>query len=405
MPDPVTLENVLSHLIEESGIPDATLVNIVNERVGRPLLTRRNLQNWKTGLSKKPRTWQPFVGLAIGLRLLRKEANQLLQAASQPSLTELFPIAQEVDQELLQIWEAVEQERQQEVLQEIAQDSVVQEKPSSIRHFLGREDEIDKLIANLKPGKVVALSGAGGVGKTAIATQVLHRLTPNNTLPDLFPDGILFHNFYEQPNSSQIYQHIIERFSFDRSHTTTVSKEAAQRALEGKKALLVLDGAENATDLAAILTVQNNCGVLITSRERVEADYHNNLSVLPPTMAEKLLVAWAEDRADTTEAVQEICDLVGYLPLAIQLIGSYLATHERKATEFLLHLRKARLDALNMSDRQRESVFVVLKKSVEVLSESARLSLAITGILGLPRLPIRLLPLVRMYRLRRFLPP
>ena len=46
---------------------------------------------------------------------------------------------------------------------------------------------------------------------------------------------------------------------------------AAQRAMAGRTALLMLDGAENADDLGAVLAVRGGCGVLVTSRRRQDA--------------------------------------------------------------------------------------------------------------------------------------
>lgn len=385
MADQIELADLLTELIERAGVPDTKLPLIVNERVKRPLLSRRNLQNWKNGTSKKPRDWQPIIGIAIGLKLLRKDTNQLLRAAGQPSLVELQSIADEQDRSILLKWERVEQNRQKEILQEIAEDSVVQEKPPAIADFLGREAKVKQVISNLKPGKIVALFGAGGIGKSAIAIEVLHHLTPENHPPQEFPDGILFHNFYERPYASQVFQRIVERFAMHSYTSDTVppaTRDAAQRALEGKRVLLVLDGAENAKDLQSVVSTRGQCGVLMTTRVRVEADVSLPVEALSEPDAEKLLRTLAKNRADTEAAIAEICNLVGCLPLALRLIGRYLDENQLDASEYLPLLRDERLEMLDMDARQRESVLLVLKKSVAALSETGRLILAMSGLLG-----------------------
>ncbi|MCI5163884.1 MAG: hypothetical protein D3917_18090, partial [Candidatus Electrothrix sp. AX5] len=55
--------------------------------------------------------------------------------------------------------------------------------------FLGRAEELTELLERLQPGKVVAVCGPGGMGKSALAAQAVHQLEA-----DRFPDGIVFHS-------------------------------------------------------------------------------------------------------------------------------------------------------------------------------------------------------------------
>ncbi|MEW5989587.1 MAG: AAA family ATPase, partial [Chloroflexota bacterium] len=142
------------------------------------------------------------------------------------------------------------------------------QRPPQAPHFTGRQPELDWLLARLQPGRAVTLCGPGGVGKTALAAAALWSLAPDQSPPERFPDGILFHSFYNQSQAALCLEHVARSLGEDPRPTP---HEAAQRALSGRVALVVLDGAENADDLAAVLQLCGSGGVLITSRRRRDA--------------------------------------------------------------------------------------------------------------------------------------
>src|SRR2546421_4195626 len=70
------------------------------------------------------------------------------------------------------------------------------QRPRRAEHFVDREAERARLLADLKPGRVVTVCGLGGMGKTALVAEVLWTLAPAEIPPPAFPDGILFYSFY-----------------------------------------------------------------------------------------------------------------------------------------------------------------------------------------------------------------
>ena len=254
------------------------------------------------------------------------------------------------------------------------------QKPPRAEHFVGRDEELSSLLKNLEPGRVFTLSGPGGIGKTALAAEAIWTIAPGNKPPARFPDGIIFHTFYGRPQAALALEHIARSFGEDPRPTPA---EAARRALSGRSALLVLDGAENADDLGAVLEVAGGCGVLVTSRK--SSDAHADSTDLPPLPLEKavqLLSAWGGKYASDEEAATEICKLLGGLPLAVFLAGRYISHHGQLAAEYLAWLRKTPLDALNLGDRQRESIPLLMERSLEKVSMQSRASLGIAGVLA-----------------------
>ncbi len=256
--------------------------------------------------------------------------------------------------------------------------------PNRAQHFTDRKYELSKLLHDIRPGSIVTLCGPGGIGKSALAAEVIWALTSGEKPPEQFPDGVIFHNFYRVPESNSALEHIALSFG-EESRPTPY--EAAQRALSGRQALLLLDGTEDADNLPAILEVTGNCGVIVTSRLRKDAvEKPQDIESLELDEAVKLLNAWNEDQDKNGEgddtSVRRICELVGGLPLAVRLAGRYLMETGETAAEYLEWLEDTPLDALDQGNRRLESVPLLLKRSLDQVSESARDVLSVSGMLA-----------------------
>ena len=255
--------------------------------------------------------------------------------------------------------------------------------PPPAAYFTDRVDLLATLTADLQPGRVITLCGPGGIGKTALAAQAVLELAHEEELVRRFPDGVLFHSFYQEPASDQAFQYVAAMYG---ETETPVPTLAARRALAGRAALLVLDGAEDAQDLAAVLAIRGRCGVLITTRQRADAPA-DLLDVTPLALADAvtLLQQWAGDQLGDDADAARICELVGELPLAVRLAGSALRVDGLTAGQFLEHfLEQTPLASLHRGQRQRESVPLLLERSVALAAASAtaRQALAVTGILA-----------------------
>ncbi len=254
--------------------------------------------------------------------------------------------------------------------------------PPRSQYFQGRESELQKLLADLQPGKIVTICGPGGIGKTALASEAIWQLTENGTRhPDLFPDGVLFHTFYNQPSSDVALEAIALAYGLEPRPTPLA---AAQIALSNRCALLVLDGAEAADDLKKVLDVRGYGAVLVTSRDRADLfESGQDISPLETEYSLALLKDWGGDQIDDDEVARRICELVGNLPLAVRLAGSYLAVNKEKIGAYTQWLESSPLSALNHGERRSESVSVLLERSLEAVGEDAGNALAVIGLLAL----------------------
>lgn len=255
------------------------------------------------------------------------------------------------------------------------------QRPPRATHFTGRDQELERLVEALQPGQAVTLCGPGGVGKTALAAEAIWTLAPGDDPPDRFPDGLFFHTFYNQPEAGLALEALARAYGEEPRPSPAA---AAQRALAGRTALLVLDGAENADDLGAVLAVRGGCGVLVTSRRRQDAlAGWEDVRPLPDPQAVALLQAWGGAYAADETAARRICELVGGLPLAVRLAGRYLAQRQEGAADYLEWLEETPLVALHHGQRQRDSVPLLLALSLEQVSEAARAGFSVMGVLAL----------------------
>src|SRR5258707_66642 len=67
-----------------------------------------------------------------------------------------------------------------------------------------------------------------------------------------------------------------------------------------------------------------------------------------------LLRRWAGDQAADSQAVEAICERLGYLPLAVRLAGRYLAETGQPAAEYRDWLQATPLEALDQGRRRLE---------------------------------------------------
>jgi tetratricopeptide (TPR) repeat protein len=240
--------------------------------------------------------------------------------------------------------------------------------------FLGRDTELTALLEQLQPGKVAAVCGPGGMGKSALAAQAVSKLEP-----DRFPDGIIFHSFYHQPSTDMALQTICNAFQVEAKAGLA---STVRQVLAGRKALLILDGAEEADDLPAVLALRSTCGVLITSRKRADAQgFRLDLKPLEEQPAAAVFCEHSGAAADD-ESVVGICKILDGWPVGLRIAGRYCSSTGESAADYLEWLKQKTFKELFMGDHQEENAALLLRRSVAQVSDDARLALGVAGTLA-----------------------
>ncbi len=207
--------------------------------------------------------------------------------------------------------------------------------PYDIADFTGREADIRRVLtaagASTESATVVtALDGMPGVGKTALAVRVAYLLA------DRYPDGQLFVDLHGHtpgrcPMDPAVALDFLLRslgVPVDQVPDSLAGRIARWRSqVAGRRLLLVLDNALDTAQVRALMPTGPDIGVLITSRRRLsalEGVSSHSLQPMSRTDATAFFhqVAGWERTASEAQAVADVADLCGDLPLAVRIVAS-----------------------------------------------------------------------------------
>ncbi|MGH3832715.1 MAG: ATP-binding protein [Pseudonocardiaceae bacterium] len=212
--------------------------------------------------------------------------------------------------------------------------------PADTAAFTGRGKELHDIItavtAAAEAGRVVAihaLDGMPGVGKTALAVHVGHRLA------DRFPDRQLFldlhaHTAGQEPVTPGAA--LASLLAADGADARYLPESLDERAtlwrdrMAHKKVLLILDNAASSGQVTPLLPGSAGCLVLVTSRRYLgdlPCAVSMPLDILSPEEAQQMFLRLAPRAAAESARVAELVGLCGYLPLAISLRASLFSKH------------------------------------------------------------------------------
>jgi DNA-binding SARP family transcriptional activator len=215
-----------------------------------------------------------------------------------------------------------------------------QQLPPAVADFTGRDDLLKVLIKLLsamdaETGQirylpVVTLIGKGGVGKTALAVHLAHLVR------DAFPDGQLFVQLKEadgQPlGSLELLARFLRALGFP---SIPLPNDLAERTdiyrswLGNRRVLLVLDDADNVSQITPLIPGSPACAVIITSRNPLagmHGAHHMEIGDLDEDTSLELLrrvIGPEKVQAEAASALTlvRLCDC---LPLALRIAAARL---------------------------------------------------------------------------------
>ena len=249
--------------------------------------------------------------------------------------------------------------------------------PRDIASFTGRQQELQELvnaaIGAAESGGVVgiyAISGMAGIGKTALAVHAAYRMLPQ------FPDGQLFADLrgytagQAPAEPGEILDMFLRRLGVDAADLPANLDERSgmlRDRLASKRILMVLDNVATESQVRPLLPGAGGSLVVITSRGSLaglEVDQRIGLDVLPADQATVLLASLIgpERAAAEPEALRQVRDFCGCLPLALRIAGQNLAVRPSWTVAQLARMladEQDRLEALKAGDRQVRSAFMV----------------------------------------------
>ena len=220
-------------------------------------------------------------------------------------------------------------------------DTFVGNLPTQVTSFVGRDEDVARLVGMLDEVSLVTLAGTGGVGKTRLAVQVAAEVLPR------FADGAWFAELAAAEDGEAMAQVVATTLGC-RQHPGLSLADSIVEYLKVRELLLVLDNCEHLLDDAgafadAVLRACAHVTVLATSREALDVSGEHVLRVRsldapgPSATRDELVhsaavLLFGDRSADAGAntawdgrqwaAVGEICRRVDGIPLAIELAAA-----------------------------------------------------------------------------------
>ncbi|MEY9856946.1 DNA-binding SARP family transcriptional activator/tetratricopeptide (TPR) repeat protein [Catenulispora sp. GAS73] len=245
--------------------------------------------------------------------------------------------------------------------------------PAGAGHFFGREADLATLTAAL-PGpddepQILVVSGAGGLGKTALVVRWAHSVARR------FPDGQIFIRLggasqsagqgadsTEIPSAGSVLGTILLALGVgaDRLPVSAEERAATYRTLaHGKRILIVADDVQTVGQLLPLVPPTPGSLLVATSRTRLTAlaiqHAVRTLTVEPlaPAAASQLMRAIVGADRLSGEGADEVVRLCGGWPLAIRIAGATLASRSRQSLVSFADELAEGVDVLSVADDAR----------------------------------------------------
>jgi tetratricopeptide (TPR) repeat protein len=211
--------------------------------------------------------------------------------------------------------------------------------PTDIGDFTGRGDYISQIEEILTQGKIAAISGMSGVGKSALEIHIAHRLNAR------YPDAQLYVDLHGQTpefalEPKKVLIQFLEALTGQKESQLATDLESLKgqyrSTLSDKRALIILDNARDEAQIRDLLPSSPNCAVIVTSRSRLTGlPGAGSINLEPMRVgidrelgeAELLFQEILQDgkRVDAElSAAREIVKLCGGLPIAIRITAATL---------------------------------------------------------------------------------
>ncbi|MFH8254212.1 tetratricopeptide repeat protein [Streptomyces roseolus] len=241
--------------------------------------------------------------------------------------------------------------------------------------FVGRGEDVTRIVGQLERSPVVTIVGMPGVGKTALAVEAAWRAWKDE---GRFPGGVLYIELHgydarARVSTEQALVQLLQALAVPPEHMPRGIQELTRlyRSVlgayteEGRRLLVVVDDTSGEEQAAPLLPTDGYHAALVVSRQKlVLGEARTVLRPLDTDASVELLrkvLGPENDRVDGDRvSAERIVDLCGHLPLALWISAALLADIEEKPLAvFASELAEAhrRLDKLSRGERTVRAAF------------------------------------------------
>jgi hypothetical protein len=240
-------------------------------------------------------------------------------------------------------------------------------RPALMRGLMGRQPELDAATSALDAGLPLEVTGAPGVGKTALLRHLAH-----HPRAGLFADGIVYLSARHQ-SPDDLLRAVFEAF-YESDEIWLPTEVEIRRGLQGKQALILFDDVEaSQEELEQVFDIAPRSAFVVATRRRRLWGEGRNLTLKGLTVEEavRLLEHAIERPLEATErsAAEHLCVALEGHPLRI--VQAAALTRDRGTS----------LDGW-AADVRPESLITELVKSID--ERQRRALLALTALPGVP---------------------
>lgn len=258
--------------------------------------------------------------------------------------------------------------------------------------LVGRAEALDQLQECLAAHRIVTLTGAGGIGKTALAREVARRLLAN------FTGDVRFVELASISNPDLVATTVATALGL-RVGDDEISTRAVASSIRDRRVLIVLDNCEHLVDAVAELAeavtrMSAHVTILATSREllRIDGEYVYRVHALDVpngdmefemalqqsavqlfTARTKALLSDFAPNAENLPTIVSICRRLDGIPLAIEFAAARVATLGLQQVAARLDDRFALLTSgRRMAIDRHQTLRATLDWSYRLLSDSEK---------------------------------
>lgn len=250
--------------------------------------------------------------------------------------------------------------------------------PERAETFVGRKEAVETVLGLWREKRIVAVTGSGGLGKTAFCAEVIRCLEAGFTPEEHRSKRLFYHNYRNEPAHLAAMRRLVAQAGIKSDENELPA--TAKGVLAGAGTYIYLEACEMAEDLAAMIDLAPEAFILLTSQDEIihqtVSAFVSPLERLSQIESEELIIlhatrhATAFDFKRSTPGLSELADFLGGHALACVQAGVNLCPQGQPA-KLLRDLKSEGLGKLEGQQSEHKHIAVLLGKTWDRAAEEA----------------------------------